>query len=174
MPKVIQYFRDAYECFSNFFERPIRYAGFTFSTSEHLFQWFKATNDKDREYIRRSPSAKIAKRRGRKIKCRGDWENGKNGDSPYKIIAMIITVYTKFTQHEDLRKILVDTKDAILIEGNWWGDDYWGKILVGNEWEGENWLGKILMAARKIFAENKLFDYGAAAKLAADWEATIE
>ena len=174
MPETIQYFKGGDEYLSNFFPRPIRYGGLTFATAEHLFHWFKATNDKDREYIRRAPSAKVAKRRGHQIKCREDWDHGKDGQSPYKLIAMAITEYVKFTQHDDLRKKLVGTGDAILIEGNWWGDAYWGQIQVGNDWEGGNWLGRILMVTRRVFIDSKNFDYGAAGNMVADWGMTIE
>ena len=51
----------------------------------------------------------------------------------------------KFTQHEDLKKKLLETGDAELIEGNYWHGCYWGVC----EEQGENRLGKILMRIRE-------------------------
>ena len=53
-------------------------------------------------------------------------------------------VHQKF-QNENLRKLLLATGDAELIEGNYWHDYYWG-ICNG---VGQNWLGKILMEERE-------------------------
>ena len=53
----------------------------------------------------------------------------------------------KFSEKNlDLMKKLVDTGDDLLIEGNSWGDRYWGQCPVGN---GENNLGKLLMKRRE-------------------------
>jgi ribA/ribD-fused uncharacterized protein len=51
----------------------------------------------------------------------------------------------KFYAH-DLKQMLLDTGDAELIEGNWWGDTFWGQCPVGT---GENHLGKLLMQVRE-------------------------
>ena len=51
----------------------------------------------------------------------------------------------KFTQNEELKKKLIDTGDATLIEGNTWNDTFWG-VCNG---VGENNLGKILMKIRE-------------------------
>ena len=55
----------------------------------------------------------------------------------------------KFSQHPDLAKILLDTKDAYLIEGHpgrWGSDPYWGN---GPSTNGLNKLGRMLMLVRK-------------------------
>lgn len=58
---------------------------------------------------------------------------------------MKIAVTAKFTQHEKLKRRLLDTGDAILIE-NTKKDYFWG---CGEDGSGENNLGKILMEVRK-------------------------
>jgi predicted NAD-dependent protein-ADP-ribosyltransferase YbiA (DUF1768 family) len=46
-----------------------------------------------------------------------------------------------------LRELLAGTRNAELIEGNYWGDRFWG-VYVGDG-KGENHLGKILMQVRE-------------------------
>ena len=79
-----------------------------------------------------------AKRLGRTVQLRGDWESVKE-QIMYEICL------AKFTQNKDLGRMLVDTGDAELIEGNTWNDKCWG-VCDG---EGENKLGKILMRVRE-------------------------
>jgi ribA/ribD-fused uncharacterized protein len=55
-------------------------------------------------------------------------------------------VLAKFTQHDDLKKVLLDTGDAELIEDTT-SDYYWGN---GTNGTGKNMLGKILMETREI------------------------
>lgn len=45
-----------------------------------------------------------------------------------------------------LQKLLQDTGDAELIEGNWWHDEFWG-VCNGI---GQNQSGKILMVIRSL------------------------
>ena len=45
-----------------------------------------------------------------------------------------------------LRQALIDTGDQELIEGNWWGDRFWGVDLKTNQ--GQNHLGMLLMKIR--------------------------
>jgi predicted NAD-dependent protein-ADP-ribosyltransferase YbiA (DUF1768 family) len=54
-------------------------------------------------------------------------------------------VREKFTRHADLRAKLLATGDAVLEEGNDWGDRVWG-VYQG---QGDNRLGKILMKVRR-------------------------
>jgi predicted NAD-dependent protein-ADP-ribosyltransferase YbiA (DUF1768 family) len=51
----------------------------------------------------------------------------------------------KFWQEPE-RSVLLATGDVELIEGNWWGDQFWGQCPVG---KGENWLGRLLMELRR-------------------------
>lgn len=46
------------------------------------------------------------------------------------------------------RNMLLDTEDAYIMEGNVWGDDFWGKVVKSGRLVGENNLGKILMSLR--------------------------
>ena len=80
-----------------------------------------------------------AKRRGRHVQLRKDWESVKNG-------IMEEIVRAKFIQNLELKAQLLSTGDAILIEGNTWNDRYWGVDVRSGV--GKNHLGKILMKIR--------------------------
>ncbi|KKL87304.1 hypothetical protein LCGC14_1936040 [marine sediment metagenome] len=134
---TIDSFRDAYRFLSNPYFVNVTYNGFTYKSSEYAYQAAKATNKTDHDYIVAATSLKELKRRGRAIKCRTDWNR-------VRTTIMVEIVYYKFDQNLDLRARLKATGDAILIEGNWWGDTYWG-VCRG---VGKNMLGKILMIVR--------------------------
>ena len=74
---------------------------------------------------------------GRKVNLRKDWED-------VKIQVMENGLRLKF-QDPTLRKKLLATEDEELVEGNPWGDRYWG-VCNGS---GKNKLGKLLMKIRK-------------------------
>jgi len=57
---------------------------------------------------------------------------------------MYKAVLAKFTQHPELKELLLSTNDSILIEHTR-NDSYWGD---GGDRSGENMLGKILMKVR--------------------------
>lgn len=80
-----------------------------------------------------------AKKLGRQIPLRRDWE-------AVKLKVMKELVMAKFEDHPDLAAQLAATGNEELIEGNYWGDVYWG-ICRGT---GENHLGKILMKVRSL------------------------
>lgn len=83
-----------------------------------------------------------AKRLGRTITLRSDWET-------VKLEVMEQLVRQKF-QYQLLKEKLLETEDAILIEGNYWHDNFWGSCTCakcGNR--GQNNLGKILMKIRE-------------------------
>lgn len=147
MPRIIDSFRDEYFFLSNFYIRPVYYKGHWYKSSEHAFQAQKATNEADRQYVADAPTPAASKRRGREILCRGDWDE-------IKIPEMGMIVYCKFSQNEWLRNKLCETNDAILIEGNWWQDGFWGMVkdTQGN-WVGDNYLGRIITSVRNIFLD---------------------
>ena len=61
-------------------------------------------------------------------------------------------VRAKFTQNEELKRLLLATGDKRLAEGNTWGDTFWGVDLRSGR--GENHLGIILMRVREELASN--------------------
>ena len=131
--------QDEYGCFSNFYAAPLVLQGRTWPTSEHYFQAQKFAGTPREEVIRRSRSPSIAARMGRsrKYRMRPDWEQVKDA-------VMREAVLAKFTQHPDLRAVLLGTGEAVLVEHTE-RDAYWGD---GGDGSGRNRLGQILMSVR--------------------------
>lgn len=130
-------FDGKYRFLSNFFSCPVPYEGLIFPSSEHAFVAAKTEDPQTRLRIVACPSAGEVKKLGRSIPLRPDWDDIRLGQ-------MEKIVRSKFMHNSILRIQLVLTKDAELIEGNWWGDKFWGVC----EGVGENHLGKILMKIR--------------------------
>ena len=80
-------------------------------TSEHYYQAMKFDSIKDQEAIRKAKSPKEAARKGRdrKRKLKRNLESMKEN-------VMYEALYAKFTQHEALKKALLLTGDALLVE----------------------------------------------------------
>ncbi len=141
MPDVINFYIAGAEfgCFSNFAAYPITLGGKTWPTSEHYFQAQKFEDEELREAVREAKRPMLAARMGRdrKNKLRPDWES-------VKVSVMTDAVRAKFTQHDELRAILLRTGDAVLVEHTE-KDNYWGD---GGDGSGQNMLGQILMRVR--------------------------
>ncbi len=129
-----------YGCFSNFSRHPVKLKGHTWPTSEHYFQAQKFVDTKYESEVRKASGPSEAARMGRDRKnpLRKDWESVKDD-------VMREVVYAKFTQHEDLKKTLLSTGDAKLIEHTE-NDTYWAD---GGDGSGKNMLGIILMEVRE-------------------------
>lgn len=134
MSKAITVFKGDNFFLSNFYVAPVFYQGIRFENSEAAFQAAKCP-ERMRDFCGLSPQK--AKRLGRKVTMRPDWEAVKY-DVMYEVCK------AKFTQNADLLDKLLDTGDAELVEGNTWGDRVWG-VCDG---VGENNLGKTLMRIR--------------------------
>ncbi|MBV9926139.1 MAG: NADAR family protein [Acidobacteria bacterium] len=139
---VIKFYKvsERYGCFSNFAAYPIEVDGKVWPTSEHYFQAQKFAGTKFEEEIRLIKSPMIAARAGRDRSkpLRADWERVKDE-------VMRRAVRAKFTQHAELREILLATGDATLVEHTR-RDSYWGD---GGDGRGRNMLGQILADVRE-------------------------
>jgi ribA/ribD-fused uncharacterized protein len=140
--KKITRFNDEYFFLSNFYPRFIRDGKLRFKCVESAFQSYKCEKHEDRFPFQFMVSS-YAKRRGRSVKLRPDWEKN-------KIFYMYKLVLLKFRSHRDLQDKLLETGDAELIEGNNWHDNYWGDCYcpLCKNIKGQNHLGKILMRVR--------------------------
>ena len=132
----IKSFRGKYKYLSNFYEAPVTYNGLTYQNSEAAFQAQKCTSEEEKKpFTAMNPSE--AKRAGRRVKLRSDWED-------VKVDEMRNIVRAKFSQNPELAEKLIQTGNVYLEEGNTWGDRTWGTV----NGSGQNLLGKILMETR--------------------------
>ena len=131
-------FRGKYFFLSNFYPTKIWIDGMLYPSAEHAFQALKCARGEDRIAISVCRSAKEAKKAGRQVQMRADWED-------VKVDVMHRILSAKFSQNATLLAMLIDTSNEELIEGNCWGDTYWG-VCQG---EGQNALGKLLMQVRE-------------------------
>lgn len=132
---AIKSFRDEYSFLSNMYLCKVTYQGLTYESSESAFQAQKDPS-KSSEFVGLNPVT--SKRKGRKVSLRSDWEE-------VKVEIMEEILRCKFDQNPDLKEKLLNTGNQLLIEGNSWGDRFWG---VCKE-EGRNMLGKLLMKIRE-------------------------
>lgn len=132
---MIKEFKDEYYFLSNYYPCKVIYNNMRYMNNEAAFH---AQKDPNRviEFIFLNPSN--AKKLGRQVQLREDWEEVKD-NIMYEINK------AKFTQHKDLADKLLATGNQILIEGNTWKDTYWGMY----NGYGKNKLGEILMRIRE-------------------------
>jgi len=130
-------FSGEYRFLSNFWMVPIPFENVWYPSVEHAYQAAKTLDAAEKTLIKNASTASEAKRLGKHVKIRPDWES-------VKIDYMKYLVWYKFSMYPEMGKKLLDTKDAELVEGNTWNDTFWG-VCNGL---GQNWLGKILMEVR--------------------------
>ncbi len=142
---LIEFYRvsEEYGCFSNFAAFPIIIDGQLWPTSEHYFQAQKFESSENQEEIRLAESpmqaAKMGRDRHRQL--RQDWD-------AIKIAVMTKAVRAKFSQHSELRKTLLSTGSATLVEHTT-NDSFWAD---GGDGSGKNMLGIVLMNIRDELA----------------------
>jgi len=136
-PTRIDSFSGTYRFLSNFWPAEVEFEDLRYPTAEHAYQAAKTTDVELRLRIAGTPTPAEAKRVGNGLPRRQDWEQ-------VKLRVMEECVRDKFTRHPDLGRHLLATGDAELVEGNTWGDRFWG-VCDG---EGQNHLGRILMKIR--------------------------
>jgi ribA/ribD-fused uncharacterized protein len=143
----IRSFAGTYKFLSNFYETPIQWHGYTWPTVEHAYHAQKTTNPQWIEKIKAAPTPTIAKRIGREVPAIPNWDLKKLG-----VMKSLLEV--KFKPDSELAAKLVKTAPRELVEGNWWGDTFWGTF----NGHGENHLGKILMEIRSELIRLKDLD----------------
>lgn len=158
--KPITRFWGDYSFLSNFFPVTVKHEGLRFPSAEHAFQAAKTLDRFSRRAIVQARTADVAKRMGRRVELRPDWEKIK--------ISVMREILTEKFKHPGLRLELLKTGNRLLVEGNTWGDTFWGACTDENNdlptWFdgerftlfGENHLGILLMAIRKEFRRESL------------------
>lgn len=138
---MIDRFSGAYRFLSNFYPVDVTWNGITFPSVEHAFQAAKTDDKEEQRRISRLATAGDAKRAGRKLRLRSQWEEARK-------LVMLELLKQKFDREKnpDLYRLLKNTGKEELVEGNTWGDTFWG-VCDG---VGQNWLGKLLMKVRDL------------------------
>lgn len=143
---MIDTFNGKHRWLSNFANSPIYVDSIRYPTVEHAYQAYKSLDIETRKRIAILPTPGQAKRAGKGLVLREDWEE-------IKFSVMYCLLKKKF-KDPILRKRLLETGDEILIEGNTWGDKIWGCVKENGEWVGSNKLGLLLMRVRREIRED--------------------
>jgi len=144
MVEIINSFKDEYDFLSNFYPVTVRFEDLSYPTVEHAYQASKSKEFFFRKLIAALPPTKagLAKRRGRTVRLRSDWEI-------VKIDIMRDLLLYKFLQ-DFFKTKLLETGDSEIIEGNFWHDNIWGDCYCKKckDISGQNLLGTLLMEIR--------------------------
>lgn len=161
---MITSFTGEHGFLSNFSIHPVELPwleGIVFPTAEHAFQACKGGTMADIMRIMSCATPGEAKRAGKALQLRPDWEEIKRR-------IMIEVLLAKFCDDSELAKKLAATAGQELVEGNTWGDIYWGAVAMEKgtippempvwapvypevRWlGGQNWLGRCLMMVRTL------------------------
>lgn len=143
---MISEFQGPYRFLSNFWPAMVQLDEVNYPTVEHAYQAAKTFDPKWRLYVGNAPTPSSAKRRAKDIPfedIRKDWRRVNEG-------IMLDLLRQKFASNK-LRDQLLATGEEELIEGNTWGDTFWG-VCNG---KGQNRLGKMLMQIREELRNGK-------------------
>lgn len=116
--------------------------GYEYGSVEAAYQAAKCSAEDSKErrkFVVMSPGE--AKKAGKKVKLRPDWNE-------VKVKVMEYLLEQKFKVPE-LKEKLIATGNCEIIEENMWGDKFWGMVRVDGKLVGENNLGKLLMKIRE-------------------------
>src|SRR5271155_2124584 len=116
---MIDKFQGEYRFLSNFWPAKVILDGGPYFSVEHAYQAAKTINSMERRQIQAMVKPGDAKKSGKKVTQREDW-------GEIKIITMRFLLNQKFANAE-LRLKLLQTDGQELVEGNHWGDVFWGK-----------------------------------------------
>jgi ribA/ribD-fused uncharacterized protein len=132
-----------YGAFSNLYRREIEFEGEVFWTSEHAYQAGKARKPEVRAWLMAAPSPGLLAMAAHGLYY---WDVAP-GWSRTKFDRMRAVLWAKFTQHEDLRDLLLSTGSSRLVESATEDNEVnrlWGEV----NGRGRNMLGELLMELR--------------------------
>jgi ribA/ribD-fused uncharacterized protein len=132
-----------YGGFSNLYRREVEFEGEIFATSEHAYQAGKARKPEVRKWLMAAPSPALLAMAAHGLYY---WDIAP-GWSRTKFDRMRGVLRAKFTQHEDLRELLLSTGEARLVESATVDNPVnrlWGEV----NGVGSNMLGVMLMELR--------------------------
>lgn len=145
--KEISFYRaneKPYGAFSNLYRRTMVFEGVEYPTSEHAYQAGKARKESVREWLMAAPSPSLLAMAAHGLyvwDIAPDW-------SKTKFDRMRGVLRAKFSQHEDLRELLLSTGNTRLVEKATVDNSVnrlWGEV----NGVGKNMLGQMLMELRE-------------------------
>ena len=147
---MINEFQGDFRFLSNFYPVTIEWSHLwnnkTAKSVEHAYQASKAIHEADCDAILACPTAGAAKRKGMDVQLIPAWED-------MKVNVMNQLIKIKFAPNTILGERLIVTEEQFLVEGNSWGDRFWG-VCNG---DGRNILGHLLMERRAFLQSNALY-----------------
>ena len=146
---MIDCFDGHWAFLSNFYWNEIEFEGIKYPTNEHFFQAMKTLDIDERRAIANCRTPGQAKRMGRRVALRPDWEDIKES-------VMLEGLCLKFAD-EQLADWLLETGDEELVEGTTWHDNEWGNCSCPKcaHIEGKNKLGRLLMIVRDMIKDER-------------------
>ncbi|NWD71777.1 NADAR family protein [Pseudomonas gingeri] len=132
-----------YGALSNLYKREVLFEGVVYPTSEHAYQAGKPRKEPVRDWILSAPSPALVAMAAHGLY----WWDIRPGWSKVKFERMRAILVTKFTQHDDLKALLLSTGDARLVEAATTDNEVnrtWGEV----NGKGKNMLGILLMEVR--------------------------
>ncbi len=139
-PPIVR-FKGEHRWLSNFAPVTVTLDGVRYPSVEHAYQAAKTLDPEERAAVRACESPGRAKRMGKRVTMRDDWAEVREA-------TMLALTRQKYAQHE-YRARLLATGQRELVEGNTWGDTFWGVC----EGVGDNRLGRILTRVRAELRE---------------------
>lgn len=134
---MISTFKGVNSWLSNFEPCYVEYEGLAFICVEAAYVAAKTLDIATRKEVQALPDGRACKKFGRTIKVRSDWED-------IRLPVMKLLISQKFGPGTALGQRLIATGGCEIVEGNWWGDTFWG-VCNG---AGHNNLGKLIMEQR--------------------------
>lgn len=132
-----------YGAFSNLFRRTVHFDGVAYPTAEHAYQAGKARKEEVRNWILSAPTPSLVAMAAHGLYT---WDIAPNW-SKIKFERMKGILLAKYTQHEDLKLLLLGTGNARLVESATVDNSVnrlWGEV----NGVGKNMLGVLLMQVR--------------------------
>lgn len=137
---MIRGFVGQYDFLANEYPVEIEYNGVKYKSVEHAFHATKTDRPAEWADFANSLSASEAKRIGRCVGCKPDWD---------KTSSMVEVVKMKFFRNMDLAEKLLATGNEQLVDSERLNDKQWGL----DHGFSDNGLGKILMQVRTEIKE---------------------
>lgn len=145
---AVESFHGDYRFLSNFWYCTVYFEGQKYPSVEHAYVGAKIENPEDRYILKAILRPGDARKYGQTVKLSPGFDDR-------KLDIMEDLIRQKFAPGSKLAQLLLETGDRLLIEGNRWGDTFWG-VCRG---KGENHLGKIIMKIRselQLIQQNEL------------------